>query len=282
MAISPAQLTANRINAQLSTGPISPEGKDVVAQNATKHGLLSRRPVLSHEDPEAYHHLVTDLVNELRPVGALEHALVDRIALGVWRQQRLALAERAQLELQLDNRQVARHVSYAFKGPYDGDSVKDSNLEPVDEESLNWYRKALAELEALNDKALTTGWRQLETETPLVYADLVTSAEEEDQPVGEYLTGWGGLQKYLSHLKDWCRKEIQAAEQRPRILALAGLVRDERSILLGEQRDRMARYQVMLDSQLSKALKTLQEAQKWRLTTLVAVNDESGFVSPTD
>jgi hypothetical protein len=280
MTLSTAQLSANCANARLSSGPVTQEGKAVVAQNAVKHGLLASRPVLAHEDPDAYHLLVADLVNELHPVGVLEHDLVERIALALWRQRRLVHAERAQLQLQLDNRQVATQVSHALKGPYDGASVRESDLEPVDKDNLEWYQRALSELKTLDHKVLTNGWRQLETEAPLIYEDLINSAQEEDQPVGEYLTGWGGLNKYLTHLKDWCRKEIYKAEQRPRILELASLVRDERSILLCEQRDRMAKYQVMLDNQLSKAIKTLQETQKWRLATLVAVNDENGFISP--
>ena len=38
-----AQIDANRRNAQKSTGPKTPKGKDTVAQNALKHDLLARR-----------------------------------------------------------------------------------------------------------------------------------------------------------------------------------------------------------------------------------------------
>ncbi len=41
-----AQVAANRLNAQKSTGPRTPEGKGVVSQNAVKHGLLAREGVL--------------------------------------------------------------------------------------------------------------------------------------------------------------------------------------------------------------------------------------------
>jgi hypothetical protein len=49
---SEAQVTANRLNAAKSTGPRTPQGKEIVAQNALKHGLLARRDVIAGEDQE--------------------------------------------------------------------------------------------------------------------------------------------------------------------------------------------------------------------------------------
>ena len=44
------KITANRRNAQLSTGPRTQEGKDAVRQNALKHGLLSASSLLGVVD----------------------------------------------------------------------------------------------------------------------------------------------------------------------------------------------------------------------------------------
>jgi hypothetical protein len=51
---SPAQILANRANAQESTGPRSAEGKAASRFNALKHGLDARSIVLPGEDPEEY------------------------------------------------------------------------------------------------------------------------------------------------------------------------------------------------------------------------------------
>lgn len=41
--MSPAQVAANRRNAQKSTGPKTPEGRAVSKMNALKHGIFSDR-----------------------------------------------------------------------------------------------------------------------------------------------------------------------------------------------------------------------------------------------
>jgi hypothetical protein len=51
---SPRKAEANRRNAQKSTGPKTPEGKDAVRLNALKHGLLCREVLLPGEDKGAF------------------------------------------------------------------------------------------------------------------------------------------------------------------------------------------------------------------------------------
>jgi len=57
---TPAQILANRTNAQKSTGPRSAEGKAVSRFNALKHGLDAESIVLPGEDPADYEALARD------------------------------------------------------------------------------------------------------------------------------------------------------------------------------------------------------------------------------
>lgn len=93
--ISPAQLDANRANAQLSTGPTTPAGKAVSRLNAVTTGLTGRTVVLSTDDAAAYRAHVTAYQNEFQPVGQRESDLVQSIADCVWRLQRIPGLEMA-------------------------------------------------------------------------------------------------------------------------------------------------------------------------------------------
>jgi hypothetical protein len=79
-----AQLTANRANAQLSTGPVTPQGKARVAQNALKHGLTSRHLVIRPDEEEEFSVLRDALEAELDPRGALETIALLEILHAAW------------------------------------------------------------------------------------------------------------------------------------------------------------------------------------------------------
>jgi hypothetical protein len=95
MNTSIIQLQANQNNAQKSTNPVTAEGKQIVANNAVKHGIFSRHLILSDENPEDYQLLLDGLQTELNPIGTLEQSLVERIAVTLWRQKRLVRSETA-------------------------------------------------------------------------------------------------------------------------------------------------------------------------------------------
>ena len=112
MATSPARLAANRANAQRSTGPRSVAGKAASCQNATRHGLLSRQPLLPGEDPAELEALTRQLVEHLDPEAGVEELLVDDIVALVWRLRRLAGVEVALYSVGMTN-PVLRALSEA-------------------------------------------------------------------------------------------------------------------------------------------------------------------------
>jgi len=83
-----AQVEANRANAQKSTGPRTPEGKEQASQNALKHGLFSREAVIRGEDEDEFEMHQERLLGQLNPVGPLEEILAARIVDLAWRLKR--------------------------------------------------------------------------------------------------------------------------------------------------------------------------------------------------
>jgi hypothetical protein len=98
-------LEANRRNAQFSTGPRTPAGKNIVRHNALKHGLLARDVVVTGgswaEDPADFEQLLKGLTDHHQPVGAQEELLVHDVAVCYWRQRRARRYEKGKIEEQL-------------------------------------------------------------------------------------------------------------------------------------------------------------------------------------
>ncbi len=94
---TPAQIEANQANAQLSTGPRTPEGKAHSAANSTKLGLYAKQAVLlPAEDHQEFATLTAAYEYELRPYTPVERTIFAQLVLAAWNIQR---ANRLEAEL---------------------------------------------------------------------------------------------------------------------------------------------------------------------------------------
>jgi hypothetical protein len=90
---TPAQIAANRANAQKSTGPRSAEGKSVSRFNALKHGIDAASIVIPGEDPADYDALADRYQHEFRPQSPSESFHVDTMLRADWQKRRLQRVE---------------------------------------------------------------------------------------------------------------------------------------------------------------------------------------------
>ena len=90
---TPAQINANRANAQKSTGPRSVEGKSASRFNALKHGIDAASIVIPGEDPAVYDSLVAQYLIEYGPQSASESFHVDTMIRADWQKRRLETVE---------------------------------------------------------------------------------------------------------------------------------------------------------------------------------------------
>lgn len=92
---SPAQITANRLNAQRSTGPKTSEGIQASSRNAIRHGLTGTQIVMPGEDAAAYEELRKGMSESYKPATEAERVIVDQIAANAWRLMRAQRIETA-------------------------------------------------------------------------------------------------------------------------------------------------------------------------------------------
>jgi hypothetical protein len=88
-----AQITANRLNALKSKGPVTPEGKQAVRFNALTTGIHATQVIITGESPEEFEAYAQALRDTWTPADLVESAFVDRLIHNNWRLDRLRLAE---------------------------------------------------------------------------------------------------------------------------------------------------------------------------------------------
>jgi hypothetical protein len=114
---SQRKISANRHNAQRSTGPKSARGKARSRYNAVKWGIYWLNRPLTKEDNAAYQRLTRRLLRRYAPSDPVEELIVDQILGHIWRINRLERAERAYLE-KIQETRCKRAVKFqSFRRP---------------------------------------------------------------------------------------------------------------------------------------------------------------------
>ena len=89
------QIAANRLNAERSTGPKTPEGKAAVTRNAVTHGLTSYSGLLPGEKLDHFSDLRARVLAELAPTARLRLNSPSGSRVSVWRLRRVPAFEAA-------------------------------------------------------------------------------------------------------------------------------------------------------------------------------------------
>jgi hypothetical protein len=94
------QIEANRRNAQLSTGPVTEDGKKKSRQNAIRHGLTAETVIDALEDAEDYTAFEMAVTADYDAQSAVERELVLRLASLLWRLRRATAIESGLFKIQ--------------------------------------------------------------------------------------------------------------------------------------------------------------------------------------
>src|ERR1017187_8823209 len=90
---TPSQIDANRINAQKSTGPRTPEGKALSSQNAFKSGPDADPQFCYGEERADFYRLRVEYFTRFSPQSPEERFKVDTLIRNEWSLRRLLRAE---------------------------------------------------------------------------------------------------------------------------------------------------------------------------------------------
>jgi SEC-C motif len=88
-----AQISANRNNAQASTGPATADGKSRISRNAVSFGLYSSGDFVRPEERDQYSEFCAGFQTDLAPDGAIEQTLAAEIIHAAWRLRRCSVIE---------------------------------------------------------------------------------------------------------------------------------------------------------------------------------------------
>jgi hypothetical protein len=142
------QFEANRLNAQKSTGPKTPEGRAAVRLNGVTHGLTAETIVLKGESEADFTNLLTSLEAEHDPVSPTEEALVVQLAMATWRLRRLYHQEAGFYTCQLQSLEGMR------KNLNLDDAGRMGHAAAWSESTLNMFNRQEARLERTFYRAL--------------------------------------------------------------------------------------------------------------------------------
>ena len=114
MIISEKQQQANRQNAQKSTGPTTPEGREAIRFNALTYGLRTRQTILPSENCAEYSQLWDELEAEWQPQTRTERIYLETMVTSQWLLRRIAESEQ-DIYIRLGNEAKFKMLAYVYK-----------------------------------------------------------------------------------------------------------------------------------------------------------------------
>jgi hypothetical protein len=138
------QIEANRRNAQLSTGPVTEEGKQRSRQNALRHGLTAETVIDGLEDAEDYAAFEMAITADYDAQSAVERELVLRLASLLWRLRRATSIESGLFKIQArqllhfrQSRQAQRKRQEIIESMYRDAVAAEGDIQNADEPASN-------------------------------------------------------------------------------------------------------------------------------------------------
>jgi hypothetical protein len=261
MAVSTLkQPVSNRRNALAGIGPGPVRRSHTPASNTAGMGLLVKGLSLTPEEQSEFDALHAGLITDFAPESLIERVLVEKVAVCIWRQQRLLQAEAAMQDLALRQQLQKAYANTAtpgqtaagrFKNDFTG--MSDAALLLLAGEMKEGRQNPLGPPEISLDEIATID--------PSLHERILAEAESRGQTPEALLVRVGGVAGFLRGIMD--QRSRQAVEERNLTVAAQRIQQIDTEPLANES---LIRAQSALDTELYKALRQLREIQRWRMT----------------
>ena len=258
-----------------SGGPKTQVGKLITSQNSLKAGVYTQVDLLPQEDAHHYAGLEQLFINDLRPIGVVESALVQSLVKITWKKLRLEKMEARVLAdclaklPRLSDLEMAGIDNYpASSEPY------IANPELIASLNAKEIRQAIWALEEFQQRGLREELLAgLESNFPNIYQKLkgmlenISGEELSDFDIANSKYYWSApttpiadaVEKLIAHYQG----ELWVIENYERLLKAKQEVNDKRLLeFLKENSTQRAHDD--LDRAYSRALKELRVQQNWR------------------
>ena len=272
---SKRQIKANKTNAKKSTGPKTNEGKEISKYNSLKHGLLAKEILIGvvdgQEDYKKVPTLISDLVKQNKPQGAVEEMLVEKIAVCYWRLVRCKRYESGVIRSELDRIEAKHNDEFEIRKQFNKrfdvvqSELKLGMRELKELREMHWRGKDLSEI--YNRQAL---WKCLRNK---VGAN--PTADDDLQPEGIRnalnLLDWTDDMIWREHIKICDEKVTDLLNE------LTKLDKDSREYMfplqvkkklasIPDEKDmgHLLKYETAINRELYKALNQLERMQRHR------------------
>lgn len=270
--MSRSRTKANKKNALASTGPRTVAGKARAAKNALQHGILSREVVIlsgaGAENQAEYAALLAALQDDLRPKGALEELLVEKLAVLTWRWRRVLRFEAGAIRADSDEPVSAESLKRLQKLEEEVEYQAEFERE-LTPENLNARKPtedfALSLVHALDRQGVDmNGMFDLEgadfEERAWTKADLERALRAYAEQIGTE-----SLEHALWDVRLKMTRTLHVL--RPQVVALR--LKHERQALLaslpdGEKLEKLIKYEATLSREMERTLSQLERARALR------------------
>jgi len=172
---TPAQITANRLNAQRSTGPRTEEGKSASRMNSLQHGLTSTKvyPVANQAD---FDDLVAAYAAHYQPASVEELQRVDTMVHADWNLKRYRQLHEDALEV-LRQEDPAKSEAQVVIADLRGPKVID-RLNRYQRDLMRAWERALAALAKSRERQEKQAARELESQIDREFQQVETKVHQ--------------------------------------------------------------------------------------------------------